>query len=72
LLDAYPDAAVADVVREVSAAQEAVAGKGLDEADRLEVAELIARHQLMMLTGRAPDAARLDPERHPRSSGSAR
>ena len=65
---AYPEAAITDVVLALSAARDAVEDKGLDDADRLDLAELIARQQLLMLTGRTPDAARLDPERHQRST----
>jgi hypothetical protein len=30
--------------------------------------ELIVRQQLMLISGRVTEAARLDPERHPRTS----
>jgi hypothetical protein len=32
------------------------------------MAEVLVRHQLMLLTGEVPDAARLDPEVHVRSA----
>jgi hypothetical protein len=69
LLAAYPEAGIRDVIRELHQAREAVSDKGFDEADQRDLAEVIARNQLMVLTGRAPDAARLDPERHQRTAG---
>jgi hypothetical protein len=62
----FSDLPMGDVVRELSRAKEAVESFGLDELDQIGVAELMARHQLMMLTGSMPDIARLDPERHVR------
>jgi len=64
LVEEFPDAEISAIVRELRAAREAVAGKGLDEAEEMDVAELIARHQLLMLTGETVDVARLDPEQH--------
>jgi len=58
LLTAYPEAAIGDVVGELRSARDAVSNKGLDDAEQLEVAELIVRHQLMMLTGRPPFTGR--------------
>jgi hypothetical protein len=68
LLDDFAEASIGDVVREVTRAKDAVARVGLDDVDALEAAELIARHQLMMLTGRVREVARLDPESHNRPS----
>jgi hypothetical protein len=69
LLDDFPDATNRNVVRELRRAKTAVEDVGLDEIEALDVGELIARHQLMLLTGRSEDAARLDPERHIRQLG---
>jgi hypothetical protein len=57
-----------DVLRELTQAKEAVLTFGLDGPEQIGVAELMARHQLLLLTGQVPDAARLDPERHQRSN----
>jgi hypothetical protein len=40
----------------------------LPEDDRLGTAELIARHQLLQLTGEGTPSPRLDPESHGRRS----
>jgi hypothetical protein len=53
-----------DVLRELARARQAVRIVTLDAADALHVAELIARHQLMLAAGRIGDVARLDPEVH--------
>lgn len=67
LLDEFSEVSISILVREISRAREAVAAAGLDAAEALHVGELIARHQLMLLSGRTSDIARLDPERHTRS-----
>ena len=67
LLDEYPDATIADIVREVRRARDAVEGLGLNDDETLDVGEAIARNQLSLLTGRLVDIARLDPERHART-----
>jgi hypothetical protein len=67
LLREYPQLEIRDLLREVSTAKTAVTNVGLDEEDALEVGELIARHQLLILTGARADGARLDPERHMRA-----
>ena len=55
-----------DVLRELARARQAVRIVSLEPADALQVAELIARHQLMLTSGRIGDVARLDPEVHRR------
>src|SRR3954462_13983400 len=55
-----------DVLRELARARQAVRIVTLDAGDALQVAELIARHQLMLAAGRIGDVARLDPEIHRR------
>lgn len=66
LVDDFPDVGIQDVVRELRRAKQAADGVALPPAEALEVGELIARQQLMLLTGRLDDIARLDPERHVR------
>ena len=53
-----------DVLRELARARQAVRIVTLHPGDALHVAELIARNQLMMTSGRIGDVARLDPEVH--------
>jgi hypothetical protein len=64
LVDCFPDVTVGDIVREVGLAKQATQAAGLSQQEALATGELIARHQLMLIAGRLPDAARLDPERH--------
>ena len=59
-----------DVLQELARAKTAVTAFGLSESEQLGIAELMARHQLMLLTGEVRDIARLDPERHVRSEHS--
>jgi len=68
LVQDFPDVSAGDVLRELTRAKSAVASFGLDEEEQLGVGELMARHQLLLLTGEVPDAARLDPERHERGA----
>ena len=67
LVEDFTELAAGDVVREIGRAKAAAESFGLDELDQIGVAELMARHQLMLLSGRISDIARLDPERHVRS-----
>jgi hypothetical protein len=60
----FSELASVDVLRELARARQAVRIVTLDNADALHVAELIARNQLMMTSGRIADVARLDPEVH--------
>jgi hypothetical protein len=55
-----------DVLQELARAKSAVTAFGLSETEQLGVAELMARHQLLLATGDVRDIARLDPERHVR------
>ena len=56
-----------DVLQELARGKNAVTAFGLSGSEQLGVAELMTRHQLMLLTGEVRDIARLDPERHVRS-----
>jgi hypothetical protein len=67
LVEAFPAVAAGDVLRELTRAKDAVVAFSLDESDQFGVAELMTRHQLMLLSGEVRDIARLDPERHVRS-----
>jgi hypothetical protein len=69
LVAAFQAVPAGDVVRELTRSRDAVLAFGLDEADQFAVAELMTRHQLLLLTGEARDIARLDPERHVRAGG---
>lgn len=64
LLREFSDLADGAVVRVVHAAKEAVALVDLSTPEQLGTAEAIARQELLILSGRAVDIARLDPERH--------
>ena len=66
LLEEFPDATITEIVRQVRNARDAVEGHGIDDKEAVTVGEAIVRNQLCLLTGRAVDAARLDPERHER------
>jgi len=68
LVDDFPDLALGDVVREVGRAKDAVDRVSLEPADAVAIGELIVRHQLLLLSGRAAEVARLDPERHVRAA----
>ena len=68
LVDAFPAVAAGDVLRELARARDAVVAFSLDENDQFGVAELMARHQLLLLSGEVRDIARLDPERHVRGT----
>lgn len=72
LADEFPEVTIGDLVREVGRAKEAVEHVSLDSTEALAIAELIARHQLLMLSGRMTEVARLDPERHARAGESRR
>jgi hypothetical protein len=71
LVEEFPAIPAGDVVRELTRAKDAVVAFALDEPDQYGVAELMARHQLLLLTGEARDIARLDPERHVRGANTA-
>ena len=72
LVEEFAELTVGDVVREVARAKDAVENMRLELLEALAVGELIVRHQLMMLSGRVAEVARLDPERHDRMSRSGR
>ena len=70
LADAFPRLNVSDIARELRVAREAITTVDVgDEA--LEMAELIARHRLMVAAGQIGDAAKLDPQPHARKRSTA-
>jgi hypothetical protein len=68
LVDEFPELAIGDIVRELRRAKDAVDHVSLGPTDGLSIGELIVRHQLLMLSGRVAEVARLDPERHARAT----
>lgn len=71
LVKEFPELGTGDVVRELTNAKSAAADFGVDGPELFEVAELMTRHQLRLLTGDIADVARLDPERHVRRTAGA-
>jgi hypothetical protein len=67
LVEAFPNVAAGDVLRELARARDAVMAFSLEDREQFGVAELMTRHQLLLLSGEARDIARLDPERHVRN-----
>jgi hypothetical protein len=67
LLAGYPDLDAERVVDTVRRARDAVDLAAVTGPDALTTAEMIARYQLLLLSGEATEAARLDPERNVRS-----
>lgn len=63
--DSFPRLSTAAIARELRVAREAVAICQLGE-DALRIAELIARHRLMIAAGQIAEDAKLDPQRHSR------
>jgi hypothetical protein len=68
LISAFPQVDPGEVVDIVTRARRAEAEFGLPEDQRLETAEVIARHQLFQLTAQGTPSPRLDPGSHGRRS----
>jgi hypothetical protein len=67
-VEAFPGLSVSHIVRELRVAREAVTAVDVgDEA--LAMAELIARHRLMVAAGQIGEDAKLDPQPHPGRRG---
>lgn len=64
LTRAFPDSPTAEVHGEIVRARGACQRFGLPLDDQLDIAERIARHQMMLRAGQIPDNSRLDPEVH--------
>lgn len=60
----FPAIPPRDVVRGLLEAQSMTQRFQLDEADALDVGELMVRYRLMLTTGELVDAARTDPQTH--------
>jgi hypothetical protein len=71
LIAEFPQVEAGEVVEIVTRAHRAEAEFGLPEHERLETAEVIARHQLLQLTGQGTPSPRLDPESHSRADPAA-
>jgi hypothetical protein len=59
LVDDFPDVSINEIVRQLTAAREAVDGMAVEEAEALVTAELITRQQLLLLDGQLLDSAKL-------------
>lgn len=68
LVEEFPEIPIEDLIDEVRRAKDAVERVSLPADEALAVGELIVRHQLMMRSGLTREVARLDPERHRRTS----
>ena len=69
LVREFPDLDALVVAREVARAVGAARFTGVSDADDgLLMCELVARHQLQLLTGCTVDVAKLDPQPHPARS----
>lgn len=69
LVSEFPDLDAVVVAREVARAVGAARFTGVSDADDgLLMCELVARHQLQLLTGRTVEVAKLDPQPHPNRS----
>jgi hypothetical protein len=63
ICDAFPTLSVADIARELRIARDAMDACDVGD-DALVIAEVIARHRLMLAAGEITDAAKLDPQTH--------
>ncbi|HET7309867.1 MAG TPA: hypothetical protein VFJ17_00915 [Mycobacteriales bacterium] len=61
--DSFPDLSVAEITRELRVAREALEMCDVGD-DALVIAELIARHRLMVASGQVSAVAILDPQTH--------
>src|SRR4051794_41472901 len=66
----FTEIASTDVLRELARARQAVRIVTLDASDALHVAELIARHQLMLMAGGGGGGARAGPPEQSPPGGS--
>lgn len=64
VVEDFPQLTIEDIARELRTARHVIELASLRE-DALVIAELIARHRLLMCLGDVPDVARLDPQPHP-------
>jgi hypothetical protein len=66
LIRSFPQIEAGEVLDILIRTQRSEEAFGLPEAERLDTAETVARHQLMQLTGQTAPVAHLDPEQHQR------
>jgi hypothetical protein len=66
LVALFPELRVGEVVDVLRRAREAVVEFGLPESEHLQTVEIMARYQLLQISGRIVTGARLDPENHRR------
>jgi hypothetical protein len=66
LVAGFSDVPPLEIAGELLRARTAATEFRLPDADALEVAEIVVRHQMLIRTGRLVDNARLDPESHQR------
>jgi hypothetical protein len=72
LAEQFPTVETVLVSEELDRAQHACIRFGLQQEEHLPTSEILARHNLMLLTEHIPDSCRLDPERHVGREGSCR
>jgi hypothetical protein len=65
----FPTVHVIHVDDEIDRAREATVMFGLAAEEQLPTAEIVVRHNLMLLTGQLVEKSRLDPETHTRNRG---
>jgi hypothetical protein len=68
LIDLFPAMRAQEVMDVVLRSRRSVEDFGLPISEHLQTVEIMARYQLMQLTGQVPDNARLKPEEHARRS----
>jgi hypothetical protein len=66
LIELFPQLRAGDVVDVLRRARDAVTEFGLPETEHLQTVDIMARYQLMQLSGQMLSSARLDPETHHR------
>jgi hypothetical protein len=64
LIELFPAIRAAEVMDVVVRSRASVENFGLPENEQLQTVEIMARYQLMQLSGQLPDNARLKPESH--------
>jgi hypothetical protein len=67
LTERFPQVQPGEVVEIVARSRQAAKDFDLPDHDHLDTAEMMARYQLLQISGTLPDNARLKPERHQRA-----
>ena len=68
LIACFPDVPVDKITEIVVGTRRAEDTFGLPDAERLDTAEIVARYQLLQMTGQLAATVRLDPETHDRGT----